>query len=98
MEKCLASLDNAKYSLCFSSGLGAATAVFSLLQSGDEAIAGDDLYGGTYRFMSEIATKFSVKTTFVEPRDAQNIKNAITPQTKVRHFVLRRFSCQHVPK
>lgn len=70
--------------MCFSSGLGATTAIFGLLESGDEVICGDDLYGGTYRFLSKVAAKFGVKTTFVEARDLQNIKNAITPRTKVR--------------
>lgn len=84
MEKCLAALDGAKYGLCFSSGLGATTVLLGLLEAGDEIICGDDVYGGTYRFLSKVANRFGIKTVFVEARDTEMIKNAVTSRTKVR--------------
>jgi len=47
----MAALDNGKYGLTFSSGLGATTTVISLLSSGDHMIVGDDVYGGTNRLI-----------------------------------------------
>src|SRR3990170_2348309 len=49
LEKCIAALENAKHGLCFSSGMGASDAIIKLLKSGDEVIATNDLYGGSYR-------------------------------------------------
>jgi hypothetical protein len=54
LEACLASLDGAKYGLCFASGLGAATAIVHLLNSGDHIVSVDDLYGGTYRYFNKV--------------------------------------------
>ena len=51
LENCLAALDDAKYGLAFSSGLGTAMAVFSMLSTGDHIIIGDDVYGGTARLV-----------------------------------------------
>lgn len=84
LEKCLAALDGAKYGLCLSSGLGATTVVMGLLENGDEIICGDDVYGGTYRFLSKVASRFGIKAHFVEARDTKEIEKAITPKTKVK--------------
>jgi cystathionine beta-lyase/cystathionine gamma-synthase len=54
LEACLASLDGAKYGLCFASGLGATTAIVHLLYSGDHIVSVDDLYGGTYRYFNKV--------------------------------------------
>lgn len=54
LEACLASLDGAKYGLCFGSGLGATTAIVHLLNSGDHIVSVDDLYGGTYRYFNKV--------------------------------------------
>lgn len=51
LEKCLASLDNGRYGLTFSSGLGATTAVLTMLSNGDHIVIGDDIYGGTNRLI-----------------------------------------------
>lgn len=51
LEKCLASLDNGKYGLTFSSGLGASTAILTMLSNGDHMVVGDDIYGGTNRLI-----------------------------------------------
>ncbi|GLH08234.1 Sulfhydrylase-like protein lolC2 [Gryllus bimaculatus] len=83
LEKSLAEIENAKYALCFSSGLGAATTIISLLSSGDHIIAGEELYGGTYRLFKEIFPRMGMQTTFVDTRDPKNIENAMTEKTKL---------------
>ncbi|KAG8276609.1 hypothetical protein J6590_062219 [Homalodisca vitripennis] len=57
LQRCLAALDDAKHGLCFSSGLGATTALVSLLQAGDHILSVDDIYGGTGSQSEEVLRK-----------------------------------------
>ncbi|KAH8263200.1 hypothetical protein KR044_005804 [Drosophila immigrans] len=83
LEKCFAALDNAKYGLTFSSGLGATTAVLTMLNSGDHIIMGDDVYGGTNRLIRQVAFRLGITATFVDPTKLDAIKAAFKPETKV---------------
>lgn len=83
LETCLASLDGAKYALCFSSGLGVTTAIMHLLSAGDHCIASDDLYGGTYRYFSKIADRMNIKVTFVDGCNIEGFVSAIKENTKL---------------
>ncbi|CAG9857499.1 unnamed protein product [Phyllotreta striolata] len=83
LEKVLAKLDNADYGLTFSSGLGANTAIASLLNSGDNIIVGDDVYGGTNRLFNSVFSKFNLDITLVDLVDIRNLEKAIKPNTKL---------------
>ena len=83
LEGCLAALENAKYCLCFSSGMGAIDAVAKLLRPGDEVICADDLYGGTYRMFTKVYVHFGIKFTFVNMSNAASVQEHITPATKL---------------
>lgn len=83
LETCLASLDDAKYGLCFASGLGATTAIVHLLNAGDHIVSSDDIYGGTNRYFSKCAGRMNIETTFVDATDVNNIAKAIKPNTKL---------------
>ncbi|XP_068081377.1 cystathionine gamma-lyase-like isoform X1 [Anabrus simplex] len=83
LEQCLASLDNGKYGLCFSSGLAATTNVISLLNAGDHIVAMDDMYGGTYELLSKVFDRMNIKTTFVDARDPEKVGEAIQENTKL---------------
>ncbi|MEQ8575852.1 MAG: PLP-dependent transferase, partial [Fulvivirga sp.] len=54
LQQSIAALENGKHGLCFSSGLAAIDAVLKLLSPGDEVIAANDLYGGTYRLFTKV--------------------------------------------
>lgn len=58
LQKNLAALENGKHGLCFSSGLAATDAVLKTLNPGDEVIAANDLYGGTYRIFTKLFEKY----------------------------------------
>jgi cystathionine gamma-lyase len=83
LENCLASLENAKYGLCFSSGMGATDAVIKMLKPGDEVITGNDLYGGTYRMFTKVFANYGIKFHFIDLSNPQNIIPYITDHTKL---------------
>lgn len=83
LQKNIAALENGKYCLCFSSGMGAIDAVIKLLKPGDEVITGDDLYGGSYRMFTKVFANFGIKFHFIGMQDANNISNYINANTKL---------------
>ncbi|WP_427162076.1 cystathionine gamma-synthase [Aliinostoc sp. HNIBRCY26] len=83
LEEALAAIENGKYGLAFASGLAATTTVLSLLKSGDHIVAGDDLYGGTYRLLEKVVKNWGVSTTYVDIDDISNFEKAIQPNTKL---------------
>lgn len=83
LEKCLAALENAKYGLAFSSGMGATDAVIKLLRPGDEVITGNDLYGGTYRMFTKVFAHFGIKFHFIDLSNPENITGYVNENTKL---------------
>jgi cystathionine beta-lyase/cystathionine gamma-synthase len=83
LEGNLAALEGGKHGLCFASGMAAIHCVVNLLQSGDHVIAGNDLYGGTYRLLQTLYTKFGMETTFVDMTDLAQLEAAFQSNTKL---------------
>lgn len=83
LEKAIASLENGKYGLAFASGLAAETAVLSILKPGDNIVAADDLYGGTYRLFTKVLSNQGITTTFIDGTNPAAIESAITKNTKL---------------
>lgn len=83
LEEAYAQIENGKFGLAFSSGVAATDAVIKLLSPGDEVIAANDMYGGTYRLFSKIFEKFGIVFTYVDTTNVANILNAISPKTKL---------------
>ncbi len=83
LEQNLAALENGKYGLCFASGMAATDAVLKLLKAGDEIIACNDLYGGTYRIMTKVFEQFGVKAHFVDMSNPANIEAHINANTRL---------------
>ena len=83
LQNALAAIENGKFALCFSSGMAASDAVIKLLNPGDEVIAVNDMYGGTYRMFTKIFEKYGIKFHFVDMYDADNIKQYINAHTKL---------------
>ena len=79
----MAAIENGRYGLCFGSGVAATDSVIKLLQPGDEVIAGNDLYGGTYRMFTKVYEKFGITFHFADMSDAGNISNYINNNTKL---------------
>lgn len=83
LEKAYAEIENAAFGLAFSSGVAATDTVMKLLQPGDEVIAANDMYGGTYRQFSKIWEKFGIRFHYVNMGDVANISQHINANTKL---------------
>ena len=83
LETALAAAENGKFGLCFSSGSAAADAVIKLLSPGDEVIAANDMYGGTYRLFTKIFEKYGITFHFINMQDANEVSKYINDKTKL---------------
>lgn len=79
----LAALENGKYGICFSTGMGAIDAVCKLFQPGDEIISTNDLYGGSFRIFTKMFEPFGLKFRFVDMTNLQNVREALTSSTRM---------------
>jgi cystathionine beta-lyase/cystathionine gamma-synthase len=83
LEEAVAEIENGKYGLVFGSGVAATDSVMKLLQPGDEVIAANDMYGGTYRLFTKIYEKFGIKFHYVNMQEAENIRPFINEKTQL---------------
>jgi len=83
LENNIASLEEGKEGIAFSSGMGAISAVIHLLSSGDEIIFTRNVYGGTYRIMEKIYKNFSIKSYWIDTTNLDTIKKTINKNTKM---------------
>ncbi|MDH5508121.1 MAG: PLP-dependent transferase, partial [Anaerolineae bacterium] len=83
LEACLASLEGGQYGLAFASGMAATDTVLRMLVPGDHVLAGDDVYGGTFRLFDKELRKFGIEFTYVDTSDLDKIEQAIRPETRL---------------
>ena len=83
LETALAAIENARFALSFGSGVAASDAIIRLLVPGDEVIAANDMYGGTFRLFSKIFEKAGIHFHYVNMQDPENIRAIINAKTKM---------------
>lgn len=83
LEKAFAELEGAAHGLAFSSGVAATDAVIKLLNPGDEVIAANDMYGGTFRLFDKIFRPLGIVFHYVDMNDIENVKKSITDKTRL---------------
>ncbi len=83
LEANLAALEGGQWGLAFNAGLAASTAVLSLLEAGDHVVAGDDLYGGSFRLFDKVFRRLGLSFTYVDARDPAAVAAAIGPRTRL---------------
>src|SRR6478736_7670741 len=76
LEDLIAKYEKGTTGAAFASGMAAIDAVLKLLKTGDHVIAGNDIYGGTYRLLTTIFKKFGVKVSFVNLQNEEEIIDA----------------------
>src|SRR5664279_393833 len=83
LEQVIAQLEHGHTGVAFASGLAAIDAVLKLLESGDEILAVDDIYGGAFRLFTHIYAKFGINVNYVDTTDVANVIDSINPRTKL---------------
>lgn len=83
LENALAAIENGKHGLCFASGSAAADTVMKLLVPGNEVIAANDMYGGTYRLFTKVYEKYGIKFHFINMQNANEVSKYINSNTKL---------------
>lgn len=82
LETLIADLEKGKRGFAFASGMAAIAAVMDLFQSGDHILITDDVYGGTYRYMTKILNNRNIDVTFTDSSNLDEVKENIRPETK----------------
>lgn len=83
LEANLAALENAEYGISFSSGLAAMDAILKMYSPGDEIVSTNDLYGGSYRLMTKIFSRFGIKSRYIGMDDPSSVGAQLTADTKL---------------
>lgn len=83
LERCVAALEGGRHGFAFGSGLAALDAILKLCSAGDHVVSGENVYGGTHRAMTHIWSRLGLTFTFVDTGDADEIRRALTPTTRM---------------
>lgn len=83
LEKLITDLEGGHAGFAFASGMSAIDAVLKLLNTGDEIIAVDDIYGGAYRLLNTIYNRFGINIKFIDTSNSENLAKAITSKTRM---------------
>ena len=83
LERALAALEGGNFGLAFASGCAATTAVVQLFDQGAHIVAGDDMYGGTFRLFDKVMKRRGQAFSYVDARDPKAVEAAIRPETKL---------------
>ncbi len=83
LQDCLAGLEGGAWGLAFASGLAATNTVIQMLASGDHVLAGNDVYGGTFRQFDKVHRRFGLEFSYVDTTDPENVIEALQPNTKM---------------
>ena len=85
LEENLASLDGARYAVCYSTGMAATTALFQLFNAGDHILISRNTYGGTFRMSMNVLKRQGLEFDWIDTRNPENVKKNIKSNTKLVH-------------
>src|SRR5690606_16554089 len=83
LEKAIAELEGGNRGFAFATGMAAVSACFMILSAGDHVVITEDVYGGTYRFVTKVLPRYGITHTFVDFTDTEAVKAAVRPETKL---------------
>lgn len=82
LEDIIAELEEGTHGFAFSSGMAAISTAFLLLSAGDHIVISEDVYGGTFRMVTSVLSRFNIEHTFVDMTDLESVKAAVQPNTR----------------
>lgn len=82
VEEAIALLEGGVQGFAFASGMAATGSALSLLKNGDQLLASNDLYGGNWRYLKTVLPQQGIRVNFVDTTDPDQVRAAITPQTR----------------
>lgn len=83
LEETIAKLENGTRGFAFASGMAAISSAFMLLSAGDHVLVSEDVYGGTFRFVTEVLPRFGISYSFVDMTDLSEMAAAFQENSKV---------------
>src|ERR1041384_1968652 len=83
LEQNLAALAGTRHGFAFASGTAATDVVLKLLSAGDHVVAGENLYGGTHRLMTQVFARLGMTFSFVDTRNPDAVAAAMTGKTRL---------------
>src|SRR5512139_2627186 len=83
LEACLAELEGVQHGLCFASGMAAIDTLLRLVRPGQHVLAGNDVYGGTYRLFVRVLSEYGLHFDFVDMSDLDQVHAALKPNTRL---------------
>ncbi len=86
LEENLAALESGRSAHVFSSGMAAISALVTMFKTGDHVICGSNVYGGTPRLFNQVVANYGITFTYVDTTDPDNVRRALTPQTRLVHI------------
>lgn len=86
LERTLASLENARFGVCFASGMAAVAAAMSLAKAGDHVLVAEDIYGGTFNLATRVLPRNGVEVSFFDSLAAGGLEEAARPNTRLAVF------------
>lgn len=86
LERAIAELEGGDRGFAFATGMAAVTACLMLLSKGDHIVITEDVYGGTYRFVTKVLPRFGITHTFVDFSNLEAVRAAVKPETKLLYI------------
>lgn len=83
LEDCLAALEGGKHGLAFASGMAAIDTVLRLVAAGEHVLAGNDVYGGTFRLLDKVLKDYGIEYSFVDMTDLTAVRTGLRPNTRL---------------
>jgi cystathionine beta-lyase/cystathionine gamma-synthase len=83
LEANLAALEGGVTGHAFASGMSAIATLLTLVRAGEHVVFSRNVYGGTYRFLTQVLSRYDVRSTWVDSRDLAQIRAAILPETRM---------------
>jgi cysteine-S-conjugate beta-lyase len=86
LEEIIADMEGGTRGFAFSSGMAAISTAFLLLSQGDHVVITEDVYGGTFRMVSQVLVRFGIEHTFVDMTNLDEVRAAVRPNTKLLYM------------